>query len=91
MSSNNKYNGLLDVEMKVTVDINTIKMSVEDISNFKIDNIIDFKIASGSPAIISVNNCVIGNGDIIVIDDNLAIRINDIVDSNKILENDFFD
>jgi len=80
------YNNLLDLEMNVKVDINTIKMPVSDVVKLQKGSIIDFKIPIGSPAKISINQVKIGEGEIMVFEKNLAIRINDISNASKILE-----
>ena len=90
MISKKDFDGLLDIELKIDVDINTIKLPIEEIISFEKGTIIDFQIPAGSSAKVSVNDTQIGEGEIMVYEKNLAVRINDILDSNKLLEVDFF-
>jgi len=72
-------NSLNDVIATISVDINKIKMPLNKILKLEKGSIIDFNIPAGELSNIRINNHLIGKGEIIVFEKNLAIRINDIL------------
>ena len=77
---------LMNVPLNVTVEIGSAKKKVKDILEFSQGTIIELERQAGSPVDVIVNGNLIAKGDVVVIDDNFAVRITEIVKS-KFLDN----
>lgn len=74
---------ILDVSVDVAVRVGGTVCSVKDILAMKEGQVLTLDKQAGSPADIVVNGALIGHGDIIVMDDHFAARINEIVDKKE--------
>ena len=84
------YNALVDTEAVVDVVLGHADITVKDFLNFTEGDIIALNKVAGGGWDIFVNERVIGIGDIIVIDEKLAIRVQDSMSPEKVV-NFFFD
>lgn len=76
---------LMGVPLDVTVEIGSAKRKVKDILDFTQGTIIELERQAGAPVDIIVNGHLIAKGDVVVIEDNFAVRITEIIKS-KFLE-----
>ena len=76
---------LMGVPLEISVEIGTAKRKVKDILEFTQGTIIELERQAGAPVDIVVNGNLIARGDVVVIDDNFAVRITEIVKS-KLLD-----
>lgn len=83
------YNILVDTEAIVDVILGHADITVKDFLDFSEGDIIALNKEAGGGDIF-VNERVIGIGDIIVIDEKLAIRVQDSMSPEKVV-NFFFD
>lgn len=72
---------LMSVPLNITVEIGSARRKVKDILEFTQGTIIELERQAGAPVDIIVNGNLIARGDVVVIDDNFAVRITDIVKS----------
>ena len=72
---------LMGVPLEISVEIGTAKRKVKDILEFTQGTIIELERQAGAPVDIIVNGNLIAKGDIVVIDDNFAVRITEIIKS----------
>ena len=72
---------LMGVPLEISVEIGTAKRKVKDILDFTQGTIIELERQAGAPVDIVVNGNLIARGDVVVIDDNFAVRITEIVKS----------
>ena len=77
---------LMGVPLNVTVEIGSARKKVKEILDFTQGTIIELERQAGSPVDIIVNGHLIAKGDVVVIDDNFAVRITEIIKS-KFLDN----
>jgi flagellar motor switch protein FliN/FliY len=84
------YNALVDTEARVDVILGHTDITVKEFLNFAEGGIIGLNKQAGAGGDIFVNERVIGTGDIIVMDEKLAIRVQDAMNSEKVV-NFFFD
>ena len=84
------YNALVDTEAVVDVVLGHADITVKDFLDFSEGDIIALNKEAGGNGDIFVNERVIGIGDIIVIDEKLAIRVQDSMSPEKVV-NFFFD
>ena len=72
---------LMGVPLEISVEIGTARRKVKDILEFTQGTIIELERQAGAPVDIVVNGNLIARGDVVVIDDNFAVRITEIVKS----------
>ena len=77
---------LMGVPLDVTVELGSTRKKVKEILDFTQGTIIELERQAGSPVDIIVNGHLIAKGDVVVIDDNFAVRITEIIKS-KFLDN----
>jgi flagellar motor switch protein FliN/FliY len=72
---------LMGVPLQISVEIGTTKKRVKDILGFAQGTIIELERQAGAPVDVVVNGNLIARGDVVVIDDNFAVRITEIIKS----------
>lgn len=70
---------LLDVPMEVSVRIGTTQRRIEEVSDFTKGTIIELDTMANEPVDIMVNGNLMARGEVVVVDDNFAVRITEIV------------
>ena len=70
---------LLDVPMEVSVRIGSTQKSIDEVGNFTRGTIIELDTLANEPVDIMVNGNLIAKGDVVVVDDNFAVRITEII------------
>ena len=79
------YEGLLDMKVLFSADLGTTQIPLNEILKYEKGSIIDLQKPAGASVEIFVNDRVVGKGEVMVYERNLAIRINEILDSNAIV------
>ena len=69
------------VEMELTVEIGRTRMAVRDVLDLEPGRIVELDRSAGAPADIKLNGRVIAHGEVVVVDQDYAVRI------TRILEN----
>lgn len=72
---------LMGVPLQISVEIGTAKRKVKEILDFAQGTIIELERQAGAPVDVVVNGNLIARGDVVVIDDNFAVRITEILKS----------
>lgn len=75
----NNLRSLLDVPMEVTVRIGSTQRSIDEVGNFTRGTVIELDTLANEPVDILVNGNLIARGDVVVVDDNFAVRITEII------------
>ena len=70
---------LRDVQMDVTVELGRTHMTVQDLLALTPGSVVELDRAAGSPADVLVNGQLIARGEVVVVDEDYAIRITEIV------------
>lgn len=73
---------IIDVELDVTIELGRTTMAIKDILALGKGSIIELDKLVGDPVDILVNNKLIARGEVVVIDENFAVRVTDIVVSS---------
>ncbi|WP_274361473.1 flagellar motor switch phosphatase FliY [Paenibacillus thermotolerans] len=76
---NPNLNLLLDIPLKVTVELGRTQRLIKDILELSQGSIIELDKLAGEPVDILVNNKLIAKGEVVVIDENFGVRVTDIV------------
>lgn len=71
-----------DVEMTLTVEIGRTRMSVRDVLNLEPGGVIELDRSAGAPADLLLNGRLIAHGEVVVVDQDYAIRVTRILDMN---------
>ena len=79
------YEHLLDTEVEFESDLGRIEMSLRDILNLQKGSVIDLNKPAGESVEVYINGRIIGKGEVMVYEKNLAIRMNEILDANSLV------
>jgi len=86
----NNYDSLVDTEIIVDVLLGRSDITLKGFLDLSEGDIISLDKLSGQGGDIYVNSRIIGTGDIIVIDERLAVRVQDAMDYDNVVRY-FFD
>lgn len=79
------YSGILDMEVEFIADLGETELTVQEILKLEKGSIIDLKKPAGESVESYVNGRILGKGEVMVYEKNLAIRINEVLDSSAVL------
>lgn len=79
------YSGLLDMEVEFVSILGETELSLGEILKLTKGSIIDLRKPAGESVESYVNGRILGKGEVMVYEKNLAIRINEILDSSAVL------
>lgn len=77
---------LMNVPLNVSVEIGSTKRKIKDIMEFGQGTVIELDKQAGAPVDIVVNGQLIARGDVVVIDDNFAVRVTEILGTKELME-----
>ena len=77
---------ILDITVDVHVELGQTQLSIRDILRLGTGSIVELDRLAGASADIVVNGKLIGQGDVVVINENFGVRISKLVDPKKRLE-----
>jgi flagellar motor switch protein FliN/FliY len=79
------YEGLLDMEVEFVADLGETELTVGEILKLEKGSVIDLKKPAGESVESYVNGRILGKGEVMVYEKNLAIRINEVLSSSGVL------
>ena len=79
------YENLIDTEVIFESDLGRVEMTIREILSLQKGSIIDLKKPAGESAEVYVNGRIIGKGEVMVYEKNLAIRLNEVLDANSLI------
>ena len=74
---------VLDVPLRVTVEIGSARMLVQDVLQLNKGSVIELDRAAGEPADILVIDRLVGRGEVTVIDDRLSVRVIELIGAER--------
>jgi flagellar motor switch protein FliN len=80
------YDLLVDTEIVVDVMLGSANISLSEFLKLTEGDVISLNKTAGAGGDIYVNSRIIGTGDIIVMDDKLAVRVQDSMDSDNVVQ-----
>jgi len=80
-----EYNGLHDMDVELDSMLGETTMTIREILNLKKGSVIDLGKPAGESVEVYVNGRIIGKGEVMVFEKSLAIRINEVLNSNAAL------
>ncbi|MHB8078750.1 MAG: flagellar motor switch protein FliN [Candidatus Krumholzibacteriia bacterium] len=66
---------LLDVNLRVTVELGRTRLKIRDILNLATGSVVELGKPASEPVDILVNGALLASGEVVVVDDNFAVRI----------------
>ena len=69
---------LLDVPVKLTVELGNCEMTMKDLLQVGIGSVVQLDKSSSDPIDIFVNHKLVARGEIVVVEDNLGIKITEV-------------
>lgn len=72
-------NLILDIPLKVSVELGRTKMPVNDLLNLTQGSVIELNKIAGEPMEVYVNDKLIARGEAVVINDKFGVRLTDII------------
>ena len=71
---------LVNVSLEVSVELGRTRVTLADVLDFDVGSTIELDRAAGAPVDIRVNDTLLAHGEVVLIDDEYAVRITAIVD-----------
>jgi len=86
-SEQRNLDNLLDIPLKVTVELGRTKRPIKEILELSTGSIVELDKLAGEPVDILVNQKLIAQGEVVVIDENFGVRVTDIISKTDRLMN----
>ncbi len=74
---------VMDVAVRVTVEVGSARLRVRDVLQFAKGSVIELDRAAGEPADLLVNGRLLARGEVTVVDDRLAVRVVEVVQAGS--------
>jgi flagellar motor switch protein FliN len=71
---------LLDIDMKLTVELGRTRMRIRDIMELSPGSIVELGKSPSEPVDIMVNGVLTATGEVVVVDDHFAVRVTRLID-----------
>ena len=79
------FKRLLDIEVEITSYLGETELPLEEILKLDVGSVIDLQKPAGESVETYVNGRIIGKGEVMFYEKNLAIRINEILDADAVI------
>ena len=80
------YENLVDINVDFISELGTTALSIRELLKLNKGSVIDLGKPAGESVELFVNNKIFGKGEVMVYEKNLAIRINEILDSKTVIQ-----
>lgn len=80
------YESLVDINVDFISELGTTNLTIGELLKLNKGSVIDLEKPAGESVELFVNNKIFGKGEVMVYEKNLAIRINEILDSKTVIQ-----
>ncbi len=80
------YENLLDINVDFIAELGTTFLTISELLKFENGSVIDLGKPAGESVELFINKKIFGKGEVMVYEKNLAIRINEILDSKSVIQ-----
>lgn len=80
------YESLVDINVDFISELGTTDLTIKELLKLDKGSVIDLEKPAGESVELFVNNKIFGKGEVMVYEKNLAIRINEILDSKTVIQ-----
>jgi flagellar motor switch protein FliN len=70
---------LADVELTVTVELGRVRLPLRDLLRLAEGSVVELSRLATAPVDVLVNGSVVARGDVVVVDDELGVRITELL------------
>ncbi|MBX3039451.1 MAG: flagellar motor switch protein FliN [Bdellovibrionaceae bacterium] len=77
---------ILDIPLRVTVELGRTKMPVSELLNLTQGSVIELSKLAGEPMEVLVNDKLIARGEAVVVNEKFGIRLTDIISTSERIE-----
>lgn len=77
---------ILDIPLKVTVELGRTKMSVRDILQLAQGSVVELAKFAGEPLEVLVNDRLVARGEVVTVNEKFGIRLTDIISPMERIE-----
>lgn len=77
---------ILDIPLRVTVEIGRTKMPVSELLNLTQGSVIELNKLAGEPMEVLVNDKLIARGEAVVVNEKFGVRLTDIISPSERIE-----
>ncbi len=81
LSTDNNLQLILDVEVEVTVQLGSCKMTMGEVLNLGAGNVVQLSQKKNDPVLLCLNDKVVARGEVVVVEESLGIKITEILNS----------
>jgi flagellar motor switch protein FliN/FliY len=74
---------LINVALDVSVELGRTRVTLAEVLNFDVGSVVELDRAAGAPVDIRVNDTLLAQGEVVLVDDEYAVRITSIVDPSQ--------
>jgi len=78
---------ILDIPVELSIELGRTAMVIEEVMNLGLGSVIELNKSAGDPVEILVNNKLIANGEVVVVDGKLGVRVSNVIDPGQRVEN----
>jgi flagellar motor switch protein FliN len=71
---------LMNVPLKITAELGTAKMLVQDILKLGTGSVVELDRLAGGPVDLLVNDKLVARGEVVAIDENFGVRITELIE-----------
>lgn len=75
---------LMGVSLSLTVELGRTRMKISEILNLGSGSVVELQKLASEPVDILVNDALFARGEVVVVEDNFAIKITELVDNPEI-------
>lgn len=77
---------ILDIPLRVTVELGRTKMAVSELLNLSQGSVIELNKLAGEPLEVFVNDKMIARGEAVVVNEKFGVRLTDIISTKERVE-----
>ena len=78
------FDKLINVALEVSVELGRTRVTLADVLEYDVGSVVELDRAAGAPVDIRVNGTLLAQGEVVLIDDEYAVRITGIVDAGGV-------
>lgn len=84
--TNVDINFLLDIPLDLTVEVGRTKMLIKNLLELDIESVVELQKNIGDPLDVLINDKLVARGEVIIQNEKFGLRITEIIDENKRME-----
>jgi len=76
-------NFILDIPLKVTVELGRTKMLIDDLLKLAKGSVVELSKLAGEPMEVRINERLVARGEVVVVNEKFGVRLTDIISSSE--------